>query len=54
MCIRDSSYIGQDFVCRPDNKGYVIIYQDGSSNNSGHYLKRIKNDDRKNNNKRNI
>ncbi|UBD64061.1 S8 family serine peptidase [Bacteroides salyersiae] len=48
------SYIGQDFVCRPDNKGYVIIYQDGSSNNSGHYLKRIKNDDRKNNNKRNI
>ena len=48
------SYVGQDFVCRPDNNGYVIIYQHGSSNDSGHYIKRIKNDDRKNKNKRNI
>lgn len=52
--IEGRSYIGQDFVCRPDNKGYVVIYQHGSNNDSGHYLKRIKNDDRKNNNKRNI
>ena len=52
--IDGSSYVGQDFVCRPDNNGYVIIYQHGSSNDSGHYIKRIKNDDRKNKNKRNI
>lgn len=47
-------YVGQDFVCRPDNDGYVVIYQRGGASNSGRYLKRLKNDDRKNNNKRKI